>query len=66
MKVLMLTNRRECNVAWIGTIKVKIFDGIVKILCNVKHVHGHERNLISLDRPYSMNYGYYTKGGVII
>ena len=43
-----------------------MFDGIVKILCNVKHVHGHERNLISLDRPYSMNYGYYTKGGVII
>lgn len=33
-----------------------MFDGIVKILCNVKHVHGHERNLISLDRPYSMNY----------
>ena len=38
----------ECKVMRIGTIKVKMFDMIVKVLGNVRHILELERKLILL------------------
>ena len=38
------------KVASIGTIRVKMFDGMVWILTNLKHVLELKKNLVSLDR----------------
>jgi hypothetical protein len=48
-----------------GTIKVRMFDKIVKILTNVKYVPDLKKNLISLGTLDSLGYGYLAKNRVI-
>jgi hypothetical protein len=48
----------HCKITGIGNIIIKMFDGVVKTLCNVKHVPEVEKNLISLDTLDSNGYGY--------
>jgi hypothetical protein len=38
----------SCKVVGIGSIQIKMFDGTVKILTKVRHVHELRKNLISL------------------
>ncbi|KAL5580785.1 hypothetical protein UlMin_013227 [Ulmus minor] len=46
-KVLM-GNDEACKVIRIGTIKLKMFDGQIRTLSNVRHIPDLKRNLISL------------------
>jgi hypothetical protein len=48
-----------------GTLKVRMFDKIVRILTNVKYVPNLKKKLISLDTLDSLGYGYLAKNGVI-
>jgi hypothetical protein len=48
-----------------GTIKVRMFDKIVRILTNVKYVPDLKKNLISLDTLDSLGYDYLAKNRVI-
>ena len=45
---MTLGNNHPCKVAGIGTVKVRMFDGIVRTLTNVKHIPELEKNLVSL------------------
>ena len=47
---MVLVNDDEVKVAGIGTVKLKLHDGIVKTLGEVRHVPKLEKNLISLGR----------------
>jgi hypothetical protein len=41
-------NDISCKVVGIGSIQINMFDGSIKILTNVRHVHELRKNLISL------------------
>ena len=41
-------NNASCRITGVGTIKVKMFDGVVRTLSDVRHVLELKRNLISL------------------
>src|SRR5688572_9481091 len=41
-------NNASCKVVGIGSIRVKMFDGIERTLSNVRHVPDMKKNLISL------------------
>ena len=43
-----MNNDVSCKVARIGNIKIKMFDGVVRMLCDVRHVPNLRKNLISL------------------
>ena len=43
-----LGDNHPCKVAGIGTVRVRMFDGIVRTLTNVKHILELEKNLVSL------------------
>ena len=58
-------NNASCKVAGVGTIKIKMFDGIVRTLCDVRHVPDLKRNLISLSTLDSKGYRYTGEGGVL-
>ena len=45
---MLMGNDARCNVIGPGTIKVRIFERIVKILTNVKYIPDLKKNLISL------------------
>ena len=45
---VLMGNNVTCKVIEIGIIKIKMFDGIVKILGSVRHVPALKKNSISL------------------
>ena len=42
-------NDTSCRVIKIGNIRVKMFDSVIRTLCNVRHVLDMRNNLISLE-----------------
>lgn len=63
-KVLM-GNNMSCEVVSIGSMSIKLRNGIVKKLRNVRHVHDLQRNLISLGTLDELGCLYNIKGGVL-
>ncbi|KAG8500580.1 hypothetical protein CXB51_002706 [Gossypium anomalum] len=63
--VILMGNNASCKIAGVGTIKVKMFDGVVRTLSDVRHVPELKRNLISLSTLDSKGYRYTTKSGVL-
>jgi hypothetical protein len=46
--IVTMINGAHCKIIGIGNIRVKMFDGVVRTLCDVRHVPDVEKNLISL------------------
>lgn len=62
---VLMGNDATCNVIGIGTVKIKMFDGVVRTMGEVRHVPGLRKNLISLGTLDSNGCGYKTAGGVM-
>ncbi|KAG8482499.1 hypothetical protein CXB51_024054 [Gossypium anomalum] len=56
--VVLMGNNASCKIAGVGTIKVKMFDGVVRTISDVRHVPELKRNLISLSTLDSKGYRY--------
>ena len=66
MKIQCLTvNNEPCKVIGVGTIKIKMFDGVIRTVSSVCHVLNIRRNLISLSASESSGRIYSTLGGFI-
>jgi hypothetical protein len=63
--IVTIGNGAHCKITSIGNIRIKMFDGVVRTLCDVKHVPEVEKNLISLATLDSNGYGYKSEGGVM-
>ena len=62
---VLMGNNASCKVAGIGTVRIKMFDGVVRTLGDVRHVPDLKRNLISLSTLDSKGYKYTGEGGVL-
>ena len=58
-------NNMPCKIIGIGSIKIRIDDGIFRTLSNVWHVPNLKKNLISLGTLDSNGYKFSAKGGVL-
>jgi hypothetical protein len=58
-------NGAHCKITSKSNIRIKMFDGVVRTLCDVRHVPEIEKNLISLGTLDSNNFGYKSEGGVM-
>ena len=63
--IVTMSNGAHCKITDIGNIRIKMFDGVVRTLCNVRHVPKVENNLISLGTLDSNGYGYKSECGVM-
>ncbi|KAG8478350.1 hypothetical protein CXB51_028073 [Gossypium anomalum] len=63
--VVLMGNNASCKIAGVETIKVKMFDGVVRTLSDVRHVPELKRNLISLCTLDSKGYRYTAESGVL-
>ncbi|KAG8485555.1 hypothetical protein CXB51_018931 [Gossypium anomalum] len=63
--VVLMGNNASCKIVGVGTIKVKMFDGVVRTLSDVRYVPELKRNLISLSTLDSKGYRYTAKSGVL-
>jgi hypothetical protein len=71
--IVTMGNCAHCKITGIGNIRIKMFDGVVRTLCDVRHVPEVEKNLISLGTLDSNGYGYksvkvmkVTKGAMVM
>jgi hypothetical protein len=62
---VLMGNDARCKAIGIGTIKVRMFDGVVRVLTNVRYVPDLKKNLISLGTLDSLGYSYSAKDGVM-
>ncbi|KAG8483146.1 hypothetical protein CXB51_022101 [Gossypium anomalum] len=63
--VILMENNASCKIAGVGTIKVKMFDGVVRTLSDVRHVLELKINLISLSTLDSKEYRYTVESRVL-
>ncbi|KAL5563946.1 hypothetical protein UlMin_033693 [Ulmus minor] len=61
----LMGNDAICKVIGIGTVKIKMHDGLVRTLGNVRHIPELKKNLISLGTLDSLGYGFSAKGGLL-
>ncbi|KAG8479075.1 hypothetical protein CXB51_029907 [Gossypium anomalum] len=61
--VILMGNNVSCKITGVGTIKVKMFDGVVRTLSDLRHVSELKRNLISLSTLDSKGYIYTAESG---
>ena len=55
-----LGNDKACAVTGKGQIKIRMHDGVVRTLCDVRHVPELKKNLISLGALHANGFGYRT------
>ena len=63
--MVQMGNDATCPVIGVGTMKIKMFDEIVRVLSNVRHVPDLRKNLISLGVLDDLGYSYSLKGGIM-
>ena len=59
-------NNSSCKIVSIRTVKINMFDGIVRTLIDIRHILDLKRNLISLSTPHLNGYKFISEGGVIM
>jgi hypothetical protein len=63
--LVLMGNNVACKIVGIGSIRIRMHDGIVRILTNVRHIPDLKKNLISLGTLDFLGYKYSSEGGVI-
>jgi len=58
-------NDASCKVAGMGNIKIKMFDGVIRILCDVRYILYLRKNLISLDILDRNGFSFKSESGVM-
>ena len=62
---VLMGNNASSKVVGIGTVHIKMFDGVVCTLSDFRHVPDLKSNLISLSTLDAKGYKYIGKGGVL-
>ena len=58
-------NDHALEIASIGTIKIKMFDGTIRTIGEVRHVNGLKKNLLSLGQMDSHGYKTHVENGIM-
>ena len=61
-----MENGTHSWVAGVGTIRIRMFDGVVQTVMGVRHVLGLKGNLISLGTLDARGYRYSSQGGAFL
>jgi len=62
---VLMGNNMTCKVVGIGTVRIKMYDGVVRTLSDVLHMPDLKKNLLSLGIFDSQGYKYTSEGGVL-
>ncbi|PON59266.1 hypothetical protein PanWU01x14_160150, partial [Parasponia andersonii] len=62
---VFLGNNMSCKVSGIGTIRIKMYDDVVRTLIDIRHVPDLRKSLISLGTLDSQGYKYLAECGVL-
>jgi 5'-3' exoribonuclease 2 len=62
---VLMSNNTACKILGIGTVRIKLHDGVVRTLTNVRHIFGLKKNLISLGTLDEKGYRISAYGGTM-
>ena len=62
---ILMGNDTSCRVVGIGNIRVKMFDGVIRTLCDVRHVPDLRKNIISLGTLDDSGFNYKSANGIM-
>ena len=62
---VILGNDQTCEVKGVGSIKLKVMDGSIKVLTEVRYIPQIKRNLISLGLLESKGYNFSSESGIL-
>ena len=62
---VLMGNDASCRVVEIVNIRVKMFDGIIRMLCDVRHVPDLRKNMISLGTLDGNGFNYKSTNGIM-
>ncbi|KAG6433809.1 hypothetical protein SASPL_105426 [Salvia splendens] len=62
---VLMGNNSPCKVVGKGAVQIKMFDGIIRTLTNVRHVPDLKRNLVSLGTLDAQGCRFSAEGGVL-
>ena len=62
---ILMGNDASCRVVEIGNIIAKMFDGVIRTLCDVRHVPNLRKNLISLGTLDVNGFNYKSVNGIM-
>ncbi|KAH9715183.1 hypothetical protein KPL71_020951 [Citrus sinensis] len=62
---IYMGNDHALEIAGIGTIKIKMFDGTIRTIGEVRHVNGLKKNLLSLGQMDSHGYKTHVENGIM-
>ena len=62
---VLMGNDASCRVFRMGNIRVKMLDGVIRTLCDVRHVTNLRKNLISLGTLDNNGFSYKYANGVM-
>ena len=63
--LVYMGNNTTCKVVGIGTVRIKMYDGIVRTMIDVRHMPDLAKNLLSLSTFDCQGYNYTGGGGVL-
>ena len=46
--IVLLGDNHSCKIVWVGSVRLKMFDGVIRTLIDVRHVPELKKNLIYL------------------
>ena len=62
---VLMGNDASCSVFRMGNIRVKMFDGVIRMLCDVRHVPDLRKNMISLGTLDGNCFNYKSTNGIM-
>ena len=62
---VLMGNDASCKVIGIGNVRIKMFDGVIRTLCDVRYIPELRKNLISLDTLDRIGCNYKSVRGMI-
>ncbi|KAK4589439.1 hypothetical protein RGQ29_020135 [Quercus rubra] len=62
---VLMGNNMICKVLGTGIVRIKMYDGVVRTLSNVRHMPDLRKNILSLGIFNSQGYKYTSEGGVL-
>ena len=65
INIVRLGNDSSSKVIGISTVKVRMFDNVVRPFSNVKHVPKLRRSLISLESLENLSYDFFAKNNIM-
>ena len=60
-----MVNDHAWEIVDVGSIKVQMNDGVIRVILDIQHVKGLKKNMLSMGQPDDLGYEFHAKRGIM-